>query len=58
MGEGELSEAVMNLALGLHSKFDVKGDELGKARERDIITSDSLIQIGREIRQMVISSFA
>ncbi len=56
MGEDELGEAVTNLVFGLRGKFDVKEGEMGKVREREVVTSESLMEFGRGIRQMVIAN--
>jgi len=59
MGEEQLSDAVMELVFGLRGKFEVQEGEMGKVkehREEEVITPESLMKLGREIRKMVVAT--
>ncbi len=56
IGEEELNEAVMDLVIGLRNEFDEKEAEMGKVRERRVVTPESLMEVGREIRRLVIAT--
>ncbi len=59
MDEGQLSDAVMELAFGLAGRFAVQEGEMGKVKEQEeqeVITSESLMKLGREIRRMVVAT--
>lgn len=58
-GEEQLNEAVFELVVGLQGKFEVQEGEMGKVNvqdEQEVVTPESLMKVGREIRRMVVAT--
>ena len=54
-----LNEALFELVVGLQGRFEVQEGEMGKLkehREEEVITPESLMKVGREIRRMVVAT--